>query len=128
MRARGADPTIAKRLETILKGTGIFSQVNVRGLECRLNGGEQSSFEHAVGCVQLEPSRNSPRPINPEDTEGGGRQFFSRFAAQGLTEDLANRCKEELDETSGDGVGSGDIYLVPAGTGDWQPRRTRSGH
>ncbi|KAJ6615134.1 S-adenosyl-L-methionine-dependent methyltransferase, partial [Mycena sp. CBHHK59/15] len=115
MHARGADPTIGGKLEGILRGASLFTQVNVRRLECPLNGSGQIFLLLLLECGSnnaLNRLGNLHGRVIQRTVKEMADNLPSRFAAQGLTEDVADRCRDELYGASGDVAGSGNIYLT----------------
>ncbi|THH21274.1 hypothetical protein EW146_g255 [Bondarzewia mesenterica] len=88
LRSRGAQPTIARDLESIIRSSGLFDEVNVRKVVIPLSGQSNERAENELGRTWKEfMKRNS-------------RYLSTRYSEYGITEDLLRRSFEELDDST----------------------------
>ncbi|KAJ7143906.1 S-adenosyl-L-methionine-dependent methyltransferase [Mycena epipterygia] len=91
VRGYNGDPEIARNLEPIVQSLGIFSQVNVKRLAIPMSGTSDRAW--------IDEMENRMGRVYNESVAHLADRFSKRFAAQGITPELAVQCKEELEET-----------------------------
>ncbi|KAI0942642.1 hypothetical protein AcW1_003216 [Taiwanofungus camphoratus] len=90
VRSRGAEPSLGRELERILQSSSAFSEVNVMKVTIPISGKSQDPKENKLGLTwktnMLRVARDLP----------------GRFAEQGITEEVARKHLEELEDPDRD--------------------------